>query len=98
MDVTIGETTTGPMKGEIITGKTIEGETITCKKIEKDKIREVMTPDKGTGIGVRVGIDQEIIVVTVLEVETEIEMDRCNKEPELCQMTKKDLDLGPIQE
>ena len=43
-------------------------------------------------------IDQGIIVVTILEVETEIGIDGCNKELELCQMTEKDLGPGPIQE
>ena len=57
-----------------------------------------MIPNKDTGIGVRVEIDQEIIVVIVLEAEIEIGMDGCNKEPELCQITEKDLGLGPIQE
>ena len=57
-----------------------------------------MTPDRGIGIGVRVEIDQEIIVVTILGVETEIEMDRYNKELEPYQMTETDLGLGPTQE
>ena len=47
--VTIGETTTGPMKGEIITGKTIGGETVTDKTIETDKFIEEMTPKKIQG-------------------------------------------------
>ena len=39
-----------------------------------------MTPDKGTRIGVRVETDQEIIAVTILEVEIETETDKYNKE------------------
>ena len=96
--MTIGEITTGPMKDEIITGKTIGGERITDKTIGTDKIIEEMTPNKDTSIGVRVEIDQEIIVVIILGVETKIETDRCNKEQEFCQMTEEDLGLGPIQE
>ena len=46
----------------------------------------------------RVEIDQEIIVVTTLGVEIEIEMAGCNKELEFCQMTEKDLGVGAIQE
>ena len=57
-----------------------------------------MTSNRDTGLGVRVEIDQEVIAVTMLGVQTEIEMDGCNKELELCQMTEKDLGLGPIQE
>ena len=57
------------MKDEIITGKTIGGEKATDKTIETDKIIEEMTPDKDTGIGVRVEIDQAIIVVTILEID-----------------------------
>ena len=47
-----------------------------------------MTLDKE--IGVKVGVDQEIIVMTVHEAETgkETEMDGCNLDPELCQMSK----------
>ena len=41
--------------------------------IEIGKIIEEMTPDKDTVTGVKVGIDQELIVVTVLEVEEEVE-------------------------
>ena len=46
------------------------GERATDKTIEIDKMIEEMTPDKDTEIGVKVGIDQELIVMTVLEVET----------------------------
>ena len=43
-----------------------------------------MTPDKDIETGVKVGIDQEIIVMTELEVEIEIEIetDGCNLDPE----------------
>ena len=95
IDVMIRGIAISLMKDGPIIDQTI-GEKISDKKIEIDKIIEEMTPDKDTGIGVRAEIDQEIIIVTVLEVEIEIEMGRCNKEPELCQMTEKDLDLGPI--
>ena len=36
--------------------------------------------------------------MAVLDIETVIETDGCNKEPELYQMTEKDLGPGPIQE
>ena len=83
IDVTTEEITTGPMKDEITIGRTI-GETATDKTIEIDKIIEEMTPDTETGV--KVGIDQEIIVMAVLEVETEIETetDGCSLDPELC--------------
>ena len=38
-----------------------------------------MIPDRGSGTELRAEIDQEIIVVTFLEVEIEIEMDGCKK-------------------
>ena len=98
IDMTIGETTTSSMIDEIIIDETVGGEIATDKTIEIDKIIEEMTPDKDTGIGMEVGIDQEITVETVLEVEIEIETDGCNKEPELCQITEKYLGPGPIQE
>ena len=91
----IGETTTGLMKDKLTIDKTVGEETATDKTIEIGKIIEEMTPDKDSEIGVKVGTDQGHIVAT--EVETEIE-GRCNKDPELCQMTEKDLGLGPIQE
>ena len=72
IDMTIGETTIGLMKDEVITGKTIGG-TVTDKTIETDKIIEGMAPNRGRRIGVRVETDQETIVVTILEVEIEIE-------------------------
>ena len=97
VDMTIGEITIGLMKDGIPVGKTI-GQTITDMTIETDKIIEEMTPNRGIGIGVRVEIDQEIIVATILGVEIEIEIDGCNKEPELCQMTETDLGLGLTQE
>ena len=74
--------------GEIITDKTIEGTT----KI--DKILEQMTPNRDMGIRVRAEIDKEVTVVTILEVEIEIEMVRYSKEPEHYQMTEKGQDLG----
>ena len=86
------------MKDEMTLDKTVEGEITTDKIIEIDRITEEMTPDKDTEIGVKVGIGQEITVMTALEVETETEMDRCNKDPELWQMTEKDLGPGLIQE
>ena len=51
-----------------------------------------MTPDKDIEAGVKVGMDQEIIVMTVLEVEIEIEteMAGCNLDPELSPMIGKD--------
>ena len=61
------------MEDIIIIDKRIGGETATDKIIEIDKIIEEMTPDKNIERGLRVGIDQEIIVMTVLEVEIEIE-------------------------
>ena len=84
------------MKDELTIDKTVGKETATDKTIEIGKIIEEMTPDKDTEIGVKVGTDQGHIVM--IEVQTEIEMDRCNKDPELCQMTEKDLGPGPIQE
>ena len=89
-DVTTEEIATSLMKDEITIDKTIGGEINTDKTIEIGKIIEEMTPDKDTETGVKVGIDQEIIVMTVLEVETEIETDGFNLDPELCQMTEKD--------
>ena len=52
IDMTIGETTTSPMKDEITIGKTVGGEIATDETIGIDKIIEEMTPDKDTGIGV----------------------------------------------
>ena len=59
-----------------------------------------MTCDRGIEIEVRVETDQEITVMTILGVETEIETDRDNKELEHYQMTETGLDLGlgPTQE
>ena len=50
--------------------------------------------------GVKVGIDPEIIAMTVPEVEIEIEteMDGCKLDPELCQMTEEDQGLDQTQE
>ena len=55
-----------------------------------------MTLDRDMEIGVKVGIDLEIIVVTKLEVgiEVETEMGKCKIDPELCQMTEEDQGLG----
>ena len=65
----------------------------TDKTIEIDKIIERMTLDKE--IRVKVGIDQEIMVMTVPEVVIgiETETDRCNLDPELCQMAEEDQGL-----
>ena len=95
--MTLVETTIGLMKDRIITGKTIE-EIVTDKTIETNKTIEKMISDRGIGTEVRVGIDQETIVVTILGIEIETEMDGCNKEPELYQMTETYLNLGPIQD
>ena len=96
MDETIRETTTSLMKDDLTLDKTVGGETATDETIETGKIIEEMTPDRDIEIEVRVGIDQGHIMA--IEVEREIEMDRCNKDPEFCQMTGKDLGPGPIQE
>ena len=72
----------------------------TDRTIEVDKIIEEMTPDKEIETGVKVGIEPEIIAMIVLEVEIEreTEMDRCNLDPELCQMTEEDQCLDLTQE
>ena len=59
-----------------------------------------MTPSRGVEIGVRAERDQEITVVTILEVEIDTETDRDNKGLEHYQMTEidQDLSLGPTQE
>ena len=95
--MTIGQTTISLMKDGITTGKTIE-EIVTDKTIETDKIIEEVIPNRGIGTEVRVGICKDTIVVTILGVEIEIEMDGCNKEPELYQMRETYPGLGPIQE
>ena len=61
------------MKDIIITDQITEGETIIGKTVETDKPIEVMTLDRDMEIGVRVGIDPEIIVVTEPEVGIEVE-------------------------
>ena len=78
---------------DVITIDSIIGDIATDKTIEIDKITGEMTPDKETEV--KVGTYQEIIVMTVLEVEIEIEteMDRCNLDPELCQMTEENHSL-----
>ena len=55
-----------------------------------------MTLDRVIKIGVRVGIDPEIIVVTEPEIgiEVETEMGKCKIDSELCQMTDEDPGLG----
>ena len=73
---------------ETITDKTIE------ETIEIYRIIGKMTPDRGKGIEVRVERGQEITIVTILEVEIEIETDRYNKEPEHYQMTETGQGLG----
>ena len=77
--MTVEETTISLMKDGITTGKTRE-EIVTDQTIETDKTIEEMIPKGGIGTEVRVGIGQETIVVTILRVEIEIEMYRCNKE------------------
>ena len=90
------EIPTGLMKDTIIIGKITEGETATDRTIEIGKITEVMTPDKDIETGAKVAIGPEIIAMTVLEVEIEIEteMDGYKLDPGLCQMTEdQGLDL-----
>ena len=97
-DMTTEEITTSPMRKVITIDKKIGGEMATDKTIEIDKIIEGMTLDKETGV--KVGIGQEIIVMTVPKVKTgiETEMDRCNLDPELCQMTEEEQGLDLTQE
>ena len=96
----ITEVTTSPMRDVITIDKTIGGEIATDKTTEIGKIIGEMTPGKDIETGVKVGIDQEIIVMTVLEGEIgiETEMDRYNLDPELCQMTEKDQGRDITQE
>ena len=63
IDLMIDRAITDKTIGETLIDKTIEGTT------EKDKIIEGMTPNKDIGIGVKVERDQEITIVTILEVE-----------------------------
>ena len=97
LGITLEEVTISQMINRAITDKTI-GEIITDKTIEDtidiDKTLEQMTLNRDTGIGVRVEIDKEITVVTILEVEIETEMDRYNKGAEHYQMTETGHDLG----
>ena len=67
---------------------------------ETDKIIGVMILGRDMEIGVKVGIGPEIIVVTEpgAEVEVETGMDKCKRDPELCQMTEEDQCQGPILE
>ena len=87
IDITTEEITIDPMRDIITIDRTIGGEKTIDKTKKVDKIIEGMTLDKETGV--RVEIDQEITVMTVSKVDTEveIEMDGCNLGPELCQMT-----------
>ena len=86
----------GLIKDAITIGQTIEGETTIGKTVETDRIIEVITLDRDKEIGVKVGIDPEIIVVTEPEVgiEVETEMGKYTTNPETCQMTEKDQGLG----
>ena len=88
------------MRDVITIDKIIGGEIVIDRTIEIDKIIEEITPDKDIETEVKVGIDQETIVMTVLEVEIEIEteMDGCNLHPKLCQMTEEDQGLDLTQE
>ena len=74
IDKTTEEITTGPKRDMITIDWTIGGEMATDKTIEIDKIIEGMALDKETGV--KAGICQEIIVMTVPEVETGIDRDR----------------------
>ena len=74
--MTIEEITTDLMIGKIVTDKMI-GETIIDKTIEEtileiDKIMTEMTLNRDIEIEVRVGRIQEIIIVTIQEIEVEI--------------------------
>ena len=95
--VTIDEITTSLMIDKTITDKTIR-DTIAGKTIEGtteiDKIMEEMSPNRGIGIEVRVERDQEITIVTFLEVEIGVETDKYNKEPECYQMIETGQGLG----
>ena len=95
--VTVEEITIALMIEKTITDKTI-GKTIIGKTIERtteiDKIMEEMTPNRGIGIEVRVESNQEITIVTFLEVEIGVETDKFNKEPEHHQMIETGQGLG----
>ena len=88
--VTMEKIITSPMRDVITADRTIGGEITIDRTIEIDKTIEGMTLDKETEV--KVEIDQETVVMTVPKVETgvETEMDRCNLDPELCQMTEED--------
>ena len=92
----IEDITIGLLKNIIITDQITEGETIIGKTVETDKTIEVMTLDRDMEIGVKGGIDPEIIVVTEPEVgiEVETEAGKFKIDPELCQMTEEDQSLG----
>ena len=95
-EVRINDITISLMKDIIITDQITEGETIIGKTVETDKTIEVLTLDRYMEIGVRVGIDLEIIVVTEPEVGIEVgtEMGKFKIDPELCQMTEENQGLG----
>ena len=88
------------MKDKITIDKAIGGEITTDKTIEIDNVIGGLTPDEDIETGVKVGIDQGIIVMAVLEVEIEIEteMDGCSLDPEHYQMTEEDQGLDLTQE
>ena len=92
-DMTTEDITTSPMRDVITIDRTIGGEIAIDKIIEVGKIIEGRTLDNEKEV--KVGIGQEIIVMTVPEVETgiETEMDGCNLDPELCQMTGEEQGL-----
>ena len=70
------------------------------KTTETDKIVGVMTLDRDMEMGVKVGIDPEIIAVTEpgAEIEVETEIDKHKTDPELCQMTEENQGPGPTLE
>ena len=86
----------GTMIMDLITGI----EVITGKRVEKNKIIEVMTPDRDMEIEVKVGIGPEIIAETEPGTETEVETetDQLETDPELCQMTEDNQGPGPTLE
>ena len=95
-DMMIEDITIGLMKDIIITDQITEGETIIGKTVETDKTIDIMALDRGMEIGMKVGIEPEIIEVTepAVGIEVEAEMGKCKIDPELCQMTEEDQGLG----
>ena len=71
-DLMMEDITISLMKDIINTDQITEGETIIGKTVETDKTIELMTLDRDMEIGVRVGIDPEIIVETEPEVGVEV--------------------------